>query len=50
MTWIVFVVAAWLATALVAAVVLGRAIGQADELAVDATAPNVVVDIPMAHA
>jgi hypothetical protein len=43
-------VAAWLATALVAALVLGRAIGQADEFLADAFEPNFVVDVPLAHA
>jgi hypothetical protein len=50
MTWIVFGVAAWPATALVAALVLGRAIGQADGFAADAITPNFVVDLPLAHA
>jgi hypothetical protein len=50
MTWIVFGVAAWPATALVAALVLGRAIGHADGFAADAITPNFVVDLPLAHA
>ena len=50
MLWIVFVVGAWLSIALVAALVLGRAIGQADGFAATATTPNFVVDAPMAHA
>jgi ABC-type xylose transport system permease subunit len=50
MTWIVFALGAWLSIALVAALLLGRAIGQADGFAADATAPNFVVDAPMAHA
>jgi hypothetical protein len=40
MTWIVFGVAAWPATALVAALVLGRAIGHADGFAATPSRPT----------
>jgi hypothetical protein len=52
MTWILLVGAAWPATAVVAAVLLGRTIRRADQEALTAadTAPNFVVDDAVAYA